>query len=113
MRLLGQYSYAMYVFHIPVQEVATPLLRRYVNHLTASVRVSDFMVFLLLCLICYALAYCSWHLYEKQFIRMKRYFPQPRLLQILDDPQLTIKNSAAVASHPVLISMTWQHTEGQ
>lgn len=76
LRLLGKYSYAMYVLHMLV---ITALNRRvtiewFVAHsrFEALGMVLHAVVF---CSATLAVGFLSWHLYEKHFLRAKRFFP--------------------------------------
>ncbi|HEU4643633.1 MAG TPA: acyltransferase [Gemmatimonadaceae bacterium] len=76
LRSLGKYSYAMYVFHVPIWSHVRPLLFHggdppvlWGSHVPATLALA------LLCGgITYLCALASWHLYEKHFLRLKRYF---------------------------------------
>ena len=78
MRVLGKYSYALYVFHFPL----APTLER--MGLTVqtfpTLRGSELpgaIAFTIIGMsITLALALLSWHLYEKHFLRLKRFFPR-------------------------------------
>jgi peptidoglycan/LPS O-acetylase OafA/YrhL len=75
MRFLGKYSYAAYVLH-PL--VLTTVLRK-VSHerLTAVTHSSIAGVFAYMALgfgLTIAAAWGSWHLYEKHFLKLKRFF---------------------------------------
>ena len=79
LRSLGKYSYGMYVFHYPLlilaarhvgfsevpalwgSKIPTQLL------ITAGVAAASFV-----------LAWASWHLFEKHFLKLKRFFPTPQ-----------------------------------
>jgi peptidoglycan/LPS O-acetylase OafA/YrhL len=72
---LGKYSYALYVFHYMMM----PLLDRYVSDKAMSERFGSFIVGMAVHLvICIAasivVALASWHLLEKHFLKLKRYF---------------------------------------
>lgn len=72
LRMLGKYSYALYVFHQPVimavDGVAFRLLPE-ADELT--MQLVRYAVSMPLCL---GVALLSWHLYEKHFLRLKRFF---------------------------------------
>jgi peptidoglycan/LPS O-acetylase OafA/YrhL len=73
LRSMGKYSYAMYVFHGLLHKlVGEPwLLARY----GAAVPVAPVLVYaVVLLIVSYLLGYCSYQLFERHFLRMKRYF---------------------------------------
>ena len=77
LRSCGIYSYAMYIFHGLLHKlVGEPwLYARYGEHLPARI---IFIYAPVLILVSYLLAFCSYHLFEKHFLRLKRYFdPTP------------------------------------
>jgi peptidoglycan/LPS O-acetylase OafA/YrhL len=80
LRFFGKYSYAIYLFHLPVRAVirdswfgdaqfrtlpGSPYLWQGVFYLVATLAVIP-------------LALLSWHLWEKHFLRLKRYFEAGR-----------------------------------
>ena len=80
MRFMGRYSYAMYVFHEFVLwgantfvpwTVAPPKV--WGSHVPLGIAVLVGVVGVTV-----ALSLLSWHLYEKQFLKLKRYFPYAR-----------------------------------
>ena len=77
LRSFGKYSYAIYVFHQPLnQMLGEPLLHRITPHAPALLGGS---VYVLAGIVAsYALAWLSYHGYEKHFLALKRYFPSGR-----------------------------------
>lgn len=76
LRFFGKYSYAMYVFQYPLIPILAPILS--VELLTndlgnASVARAAYIV--LMTAITTAVAFASWHLYEKHFLSLKSLFP--------------------------------------
>ena len=84
---LGRYSYAMYLFHVPLGAInrkgiwgiddaadtdslpeVLPMWGDRLHVLLAMMASSVLLTF--------AAAWLSWHLYEKHFLRLKRYFPR-------------------------------------
>ena len=77
LRSVGRYSYAMYVFHVPLAplfwllfsfewlDINGRLHSGFLAHLPYAVLAS---------LATYALAWVSWHAYEQHFLKLKRYF---------------------------------------
>ena len=77
LRSTGKYSYAMYILHVPVRGVLslipfhTSFGRRHASQPFFQV------IMLVACVACtYFLAYASYHLYEKHFLKLKKYFPE-------------------------------------
>jgi len=75
LRLLGKYSYAMYVFHYLVMLVATP---DGLAEMVGSYWLGATLYSLMVLALTLGLAFLSWHLYEKQFLKLKRFFPYER-----------------------------------
>jgi peptidoglycan/LPS O-acetylase OafA/YrhL len=78
LRSFGKYSYAIYIFHVPF--IAWLRNRTFPADAVPRVWGSQIPAVLLfgfaVILISYAAAYCSWHLFEKHFLRLKDYFQQ-------------------------------------
>ena len=76
LRALGKYSYAMYVFHVPIWAHLQPLV--FPDNRVPAVWGSHIAASLGLAVLCgvlaFAAAFASWHLYEKRFLKLKRYF---------------------------------------
>lgn len=71
---LGNRSYAIYVTHMPFLVVMTVLYKqRLAIKDTSGTR--DVQCFFLAMIGCLITAEVSWHLFEKQFLKLKRYFP--------------------------------------
>ena len=72
LRMFGRYSYALYVFHQPVIMVVDALAYRLLPGADSlAMQIVRYTVVLPLSL---AAALASWNLYEKHFLRLKRYF---------------------------------------
>ncbi|MBI3900090.1 MAG: acyltransferase [Gammaproteobacteria bacterium] len=74
LRRLALYSYAMYVLHIPLQEIiARPLARAYgwENH---SSLWGTLIYIVAGTVVSYCVAALSYHAFERHFLRLKRYF---------------------------------------
>ncbi len=75
MRWLGKYSYGIYVLHLILFTYLDEPLRRFINtHLSTNKGADIVITGLLIFLISITAAYFSYHLYERHFLRLKRYF---------------------------------------
>jgi peptidoglycan/LPS O-acetylase OafA/YrhL len=72
---LGKYSYALYVFHYPLLFVRPSWLSpQAVPTILGSQLPGLFLYITGATLVSVGLAFASWHLYEKQFLKLKRFF---------------------------------------
>jgi peptidoglycan/LPS O-acetylase OafA/YrhL len=75
LRFFGKYSYAMYVFQLPLIEVLAPVLTaEMLCERFGSVLLGRVAYLLAMCTITTAGAYLSWHLFEKHFLALKSKF---------------------------------------
>lgn len=73
LRLFGKYSYAIYVFHQPLnQMIGAPLLHHLLPRGIGLKAGATYMVAVTAA--SYAMAFASYHGYEKHFLALKRYF---------------------------------------
>ena len=77
LRSVGRYSYAMYIFHVPIHhEIGVRLLARLgLTNPPIGVTLGYFVV---MSALTYAVAFASYHLLEKHFLRQKKRFPVAR-----------------------------------
>lgn len=76
LRFLGQYSYALYVFHHPILFLRPGLLPLdWVPTVLGSLLLKKLVFISVATAVSIVLALISWHLYEKQFFKLKRFFP--------------------------------------
>lgn len=74
----GKYSYAMYVFHLPlviVMDTAGLHMRTFSGGNPPGV-LAALAYSIVVALITFVVAFASWHLYEKHFLKLKRFFPR-------------------------------------
>jgi peptidoglycan/LPS O-acetylase OafA/YrhL len=77
LRSFGKYSYAIYLFHQPLnQMVGQPVLHSLVPQGVGVTAGLTYMVSVTAA--SYAIAVASYHGYEKHFLALKRYFPPGR-----------------------------------
>ena len=74
MRWFGKYSYGLYVLHLILFSLLDQPLRALVRHLTTSKLAGVLFPGVLVLMVSIAAAYLSYQLYEKHFLRLKRYF---------------------------------------
>lgn len=93
LRSIGKYSYAMYLFHMPILALLVPVVYSgrtgLVRH---QVPVIEVCFTLIVAATSYGAAWLSWHLGEERFLRLKRYFP---LSGGVPRPKATASTSAA------------------
>jgi peptidoglycan/LPS O-acetylase OafA/YrhL len=76
LRSLGRYSYALYVFHHPIMLYAGLVFGAGSFPTLAGSQVPGQLVFTAVtAALSLAAAVLSWHLYEAQFLKLKRLFP--------------------------------------
>jgi len=77
LRALGRYSYALYLFHLPVRGVLRDLVYGPAQFpsLLGSQLPGQLLFYGLASTITFALAWLSWQLYEQPFLRLKTHFP--------------------------------------
>jgi peptidoglycan/LPS O-acetylase OafA/YrhL len=78
----GTYSYAMYVFHValrPLFKRVVPVESLSMSLDSAYLAVAAYVVFSMS--VTAAVAYASWHLYEKHFLKLKKRFAPGRVMR--------------------------------
>jgi peptidoglycan/LPS O-acetylase OafA/YrhL len=76
LRFFGRYSYGLYVFHHPILFLKPGLLPLdWIPVFEGSMLLKLGVYIMSATAVSLVLALISWHLYEKQFLRLKRFFP--------------------------------------
>jgi peptidoglycan/LPS O-acetylase OafA/YrhL len=86
MRAFGKYSYALYLFHLPLRAVVRDTVYGRHQLLTAwgSQIPGQLLFYVIGITLAYAAAWLSWELYESHWLKLKKYFayeatiPEPR-----------------------------------
>jgi peptidoglycan/LPS O-acetylase OafA/YrhL len=98
LRILGKYSYGLYIYHILLmptyehwfgQRRMQDIFARRLHLGTGSYGLSVLGYGLVASILSFIVAWGSWHLFEKQFLKMKRYF----------EPSTALGESAGAAAH--------------
>ncbi|MBS0191725.1 MAG: acyltransferase [Phycisphaerales bacterium] len=75
LRAFGKYSYAMYLFHLPIRAVPRDLLFAKQIPLIAGMQLPAQIAFAAGCMaLTFGAAWLSWNLYEKRWLALKRFF---------------------------------------
>ena len=74
LRMIGKYSYAMYIFHEPLNNFAgRPLVAALKINVSQSIFWSATYI-VIMTAVTFVLAWVSWHVLEKPFLNLKRFF---------------------------------------
>ncbi len=82
LRFLGKYSYGIYVFHYSIDVAITASLRRWLLATFHSKPIAVILASVPVVLLTIVLAVASYHLYEKRFLSLKRYFDPNRAVPL-------------------------------
>lgn len=94
LRIFGKYSYCIYLWHLPIHLYLTQGLRLYPYRfptLFGSQIIGQTILYAALIGLSLLAAILSWNLFEKQFLKLKRYFPYGTVVE----PGRTIEGEAA------------------
>lgn len=80
LRTFGKYSYALYLFHVPVRRWVRDSYFPVAAFQTwlGSPLPGQLLFYVVATAPAFLLAWASWHLYEKQVLKLKRFFPYER-----------------------------------
>ncbi|MEM8836058.1 MAG: acyltransferase [Planctomycetota bacterium] len=80
MVVLGKYSYALYLFNLPIRALVRDLVMPPERWplIAGSMVPMQIVFYAVSTLLTLFAAWVSWHLFEKQFLKLKKYFPASR-----------------------------------
>jgi peptidoglycan/LPS O-acetylase OafA/YrhL len=78
LRFFGRYSYGLYVLHFIALGVLLKVFKAWIATVTPNKGVGVLGAGLMAFGLSVAAAYASYHLYERRFLRLKRFFPYER-----------------------------------
>lgn len=77
LRFLGKYSYGIYVFHLPITYLLWTVLKPSdLPTVMGSELLGHSLFFIAVSAVSTVAALLSWHLYENQFLKLKKFFPR-------------------------------------
>jgi peptidoglycan/LPS O-acetylase OafA/YrhL len=77
LKILGKYSYAIYVFHLPLCFLVGKIFKPSdIIKIMGSELLGQGLFFLVVSATSFIAAVLSWHLFENQFLKLKRFFPR-------------------------------------
>jgi peptidoglycan/LPS O-acetylase OafA/YrhL len=88
LRFLGTYSYALYLCHMPIHRIMREYVYRPENFLMwHNSKMPGQIIFYVLCAVpTIIISLLSWHLIEKHFLSLKKYFPTKHPPQLKPAP---------------------------
>jgi peptidoglycan/LPS O-acetylase OafA/YrhL len=106
LRSFGKYSYSLYLFHghlaILPNGMGYQIKDEWVPKILGSVLPAQLLYVIITFAICFGLSWLSWHCYENQFLKLKRYFPSGREAQRLIPRTNATPDSIEVSVSPLL-----------
>ncbi len=104
LRIFGKFSFALYLFHMIMNDVFLKIGFNPDSGFVIGRSILPWQMLYLGCAISLSLicAFISWHLYEKQFLKLKAFFPVPKrsLTELLDPSAISLCSSSDAASLP-------------
>jgi len=97
LRTVGKYSYALYVFHFPIQiglnrTLSTAKLSAYTHSLAVAVVIN----MLLVAILSWITALITWTLIESRFLALKKYFPESERRRVLASRSRPLKRGMRI-----------------
>jgi peptidoglycan/LPS O-acetylase OafA/YrhL len=71
----GKYSYAIYIFHATIIELLWPIFTSWTGFVRHQSVFGELLFTFAAIATSYAIAFASWHVWENQFLKLKRFFP--------------------------------------
>jgi len=76
LRSFGKYSYSLYVIHPPIGHMLSIyLFPKIIDQYSISPTISCLIFITLATIVCWSVSFLSWNLFEKHFLKLKKYFP--------------------------------------
>ncbi len=77
LRTLGKYSYCLYLIHLPIRAALRDLVIKPIDYPSypGGILGGQLVFYVVALTVTLAIAWLSYHLYEKQFLKLKQYFP--------------------------------------
>jgi len=108
LRIFGKFSFALYLFHMIMNDVFLKIGFNPDSGFVIGGSILPWQMLYLGCAISLSLicAFISWHLYEKQFLKLKAFFPVPKRshTELLHPPAISLCSSSDAASLPKKLS---------
>ena len=99
LRFFGRYSYALYVFHLPLLWFKPAFTLDFIPTVFGS-QLPAYLSWLAMSIgACVAIALVSWHLIEMPFLRLKRYFPYESPLVTSSVDVMGVDQKETASSH--------------
>ena len=108
LRTFGKYSYSLYLFHghlaILPNGMGYKIKDEWVPKIFGSVLPAQLLYVVISFAICLGLSWLSWHCFENQFLKLKRYFPSGREARRQKDEHVNLPKTVETAIPPLLPS---------
>jgi peptidoglycan/LPS O-acetylase OafA/YrhL len=106
LRTFGKYSYSLYLFHghlaILPNGMGYEIKEQWVPKVFGSVLPAQLLYVVITFAICLGLSWLSWHCFENQFLKLKRYFPSGREAQRQKPQSVDVPKTVETSIPPLL-----------